>query len=62
MTYINETFRTYMELELREKIAKEIEDLIDPPPIDEVDYLIVEVIKRCADIARGQSPTSPISE
>ena len=43
-----------MELELREKIAKEIEDLIDPPPIDEVEYLIVDVIKKCADIARGK--------
>ena len=62
MTYTNETFRTYMEVELRAKIAKEIEDLIDPPPVDEVDYLIVDVIKRCADIARGQGSTSPTKE
>lgn len=38
---------------LREEIAREIEDLIDPPPIDEIDYIVVDVIKRCANIARG---------
>ena len=42
------------EYEIRQKIAAEIEDLIDPPPIDEIDYIIVDVIKKCADIARGQ--------
>ena len=54
MTYLNKTFKTYMELELREKIAQEIENLIDPPPVDDVDYIIFNVIKRCAEIARGQ--------
>jgi hypothetical protein len=39
--------------ELREQIAAEIEDLIDPPPIDEMDYIVVDVVKRCAAIARG---------
>lgn len=42
------------EQELREQIAKEIEDSFNPPPIDETDFLIWEVIQRCADIARGQ--------
>lgn len=42
------------EQELREQIAKEIEDLIDPPPIDEIDYMIVNVITKCAAVARGQ--------
>ena len=42
------------EQELREQIAKEIEDLIDPPPIDEIDFIVVDVINRCAAIARGQ--------
>ena len=37
-----------------EDIAKEIEDLIDPPPIDEVDFIVVNVITKCADIARRQ--------
>jgi len=37
---------------LREQIALEIEDLIDPPPIDEIDYIVVEVIQKCAEIAR----------
>lgn len=37
-----------------EDIAKDIEDLIDPPPIDEVDYIVVSVIEKCANIARGQ--------
>lgn len=46
-----------MEKHFREKIAKEIEDLIDPPPIDEVDYIIVNVIEKCASVARGN--TSP---
>ena len=39
--------------DLREEVAKEIEDSFDPPPIDEKDYLIWEVIERCANIARG---------
>ena len=42
------------EQELREKIAKEIEDLLDPPPIDEVDHIIWKVIEKCAQVARGQ--------
>ena len=42
-----------IEFTLREQIAKEIEDLIDPPPIDEIDYIIVDVIKKCAVVARG---------
>ena len=42
------------EAKIREQIAAEIEDLIDPPPVDEIDYIIVDVIKRCASIARGQ--------
>ena len=42
------------EQELREKIAKEIEDLLDPPPIDEVDHIVWNVIEKCAAIARGQ--------
>ena len=42
-----------IESEIRQQIAREIEDLIDPPPIDEIDYIVVDVIKRCADIARG---------
>jgi hypothetical protein len=46
------------EAKIREKIASEIEDLIDPPPIDEIDHIIVDVIKRCADIARGQNGTN----
>lgn len=41
------------ESKIREQIAAEIEDLIDPPPIDEIDYIIVDVIKKCAEIARG---------
>lgn len=41
------------EQELREKIAKEIEDLLDPPPIDEVDHIVWKVIEKCADVARG---------
>jgi hypothetical protein len=40
---------------VREQIAADIEDLIDPPPIDEIDYIIVDVIKRCADVARGNN-------
>ena len=43
------------EEELRNQIAAEIEDSFDPPPIDETDYLIWDVIQRCADIARGQN-------
>ena len=43
-----------MEQHFREKIAKEIEDLLDPPPIDEVDHIIWKVIEKCADVARGQ--------
>jgi len=42
------------EAKIREQIAAEIEDLIDPPPVDEVDYIVVDVIKRCAAIARGK--------
>ena len=42
-----------VEGDLREQVAKEIEDSFDPPPIDEKDYLIWEVIERCANIARG---------
>ena len=43
------------EQELREQIAKDIEDTFDLPPVDEQDFLIWEVIQRCADIARGQN-------
>jgi len=39
---------------VREKIAADIENLIDPPPIDETDYLIVDVITRCANVAKGK--------
>lgn len=44
-----------LEAELREQVAKEIENSFDPPPIDERDFLIWEVISRCADIARGHN-------
>ena len=43
------------EQELREQIAKDIEDSFNPPPVDERDFLIWEVIQTCADIARGQT-------
>lgn len=42
-----------VEGDIRKQIAQEIEDSFDPPPIDEKDYLIWEVIERCANIARG---------
>ena len=45
------------EQELREKIAQEIEDLLDPPPIDDVDFIVWNVIEKCANIARGKSDT-----
>ena len=38
-----------------EDIAKEIEDLLDPPPIDDVDHIVWNVIEKCADIARGKN-------
>ena len=38
-----------------EDIAKDIEDLFDPPPIDEVDQIVWNVIEKCADIARGKN-------
>lgn len=44
-----------VESALREQIAKEIEDLISPPPIDDIEYLVVDVITRCANIARGDN-------
>ena len=43
------------EKELREQIAQEIEALLNPPPIDEVDHIIWQVILDCAAIARGKS-------
>lgn len=41
------------EAKIREQIAAEIEDSFDPPPVDEKDYLIWDVIQKCANIARG---------
>ena len=43
--------------ETKEQIAKEIEDLLDPPPIDDVDFIVWNVIEKCASVARGT--TSP---
>lgn len=43
------------EQQLREKIATDIESSFDPPPIDEQDFLIWEVIQTCANIARGKN-------
>jgi hypothetical protein len=51
---IDNAIKPVIEHQVRQRIAAEIEDLIDPPPIDEIDYIIVDVIKRCADVARGQ--------
>lgn len=41
------------ESELREKIAKEIEDSYDMPPIDEIDHAIYNALQTAASIARG---------
>ena len=38
---------------VREQIAKDIEDLLDPPPIDDVDFIVWNVIEKCAAVARG---------
>ena len=42
-----------LEAVLREQIAAEIEYSFNPPPIDEKDHLVWEVIQNCANIARG---------
>jgi hypothetical protein len=40
--------------ELREQIAKEIVgELLDHPPMNDIDSIVIQVIKDCADIARG---------
>ena len=41
--------------ELRERIAKAIEDELEAtyPPIDDIDYAIIRAGERCADIARS---------
>ena len=51
--YQSYEYMAKMEKYFREKIAKEIEDLLDPPPIDEVDHIVWKVIEKCADVARG---------
>ena len=51
---IEEKFYLEIRKSIGEDIAQEIEDLLDPPPIDEVDHIVWKVIEKCAQIARGQ--------
>ena len=51
---IKEKFYLEIRKSIGEDIAQEIEDLLDPPPIDEVDHIVWKVIEKCADVARGQ--------
>jgi hypothetical protein len=40
---------------IREQIAKEIVgELLDHPPMNDIDSIVIQVIKDCADIARGE--------
>ena len=56
MTYLNKTFKTYMELELRERIAQEIESELEGlyPPVDDTEYAIISAVEHAIKIVRGQ--------
>ena len=45
---IEEKFYLEIRKSIGEDIAQEIEDLLDPPPIDEVDHIVWKVIEKCA--------------
>ena len=38
--------------EERELVAQEIENLQNPPPVDEIETIVWDVIEKCAEIAR----------
>lgn len=40
---------------VREQVAQELMDNLSLPPIDDEDYLIVNVVTKCAEIARGNN-------